>query len=185
MEARIARTLEDQGLSAHAVALVVEAHRLAMGPRLEHLRQDHHPEFLHPGRTVLVLLLDTPYRDPVGLAAAALTESERRELRVGPVSVRAALGDEVADFVESVPVADERLVEALLDAPEEVRLVALAERLDHCRHAKFWSDRAEQARLLDQAERIFAPLAERTDPTLARRFSHWAGAFTRALARRA
>ena len=184
MEARIARTLEDAGADADAVALVVGAHRLAMTRRAVAFADPHHPDFLHPGRTALILLLDTPLRDPVALAAASLVESERPALRVEVEEIRGELGDGVAEFVREVPLEEDRLVEALVVASEEVRLVALAERLDHCRHAKFWKDRAAQERIHRQAETVFGPLAERTDATLARRFAHWSQAFARTLARK-
>jgi (p)ppGpp synthase/HD superfamily hydrolase len=183
MEGRVARTLEDAGVPPEGVALVVGAHRLAMGARLEGLPDPHHPDFLHPGRTVLILALDTELRDPVALAAAALVESERPDLRVEGSATRDALGDPVADLLASVPLQGEGLAEALVTAPHDVRMVALAERLDHCRHAKFWTDRAARARIHRQAETVLGPVAERTDPALARRFAHWAGAFARTLER--
>jgi (p)ppGpp synthase/HD superfamily hydrolase len=183
MEGRVARALEDAGFAPDAVALVVGAHRLAMTPRIDRPLDPHHPDFLHPGRTALILLLDTALRDPAALAAATLVESEYEELRVGDAVIRAALGDAVADRVEAVPIRAEGLVEALVTASEDVRLIALAERLDHCRHAKFWPDRAARARIHEQAEAVFGPVAERTDPALARRFAHWAEAFARAHAR--
>jgi (p)ppGpp synthase/HD superfamily hydrolase len=184
MEDRIARTLEDAAVPPADIALVVSAHRLGMTPRLEGRMDPHHPDFLHPGRTVLILLLDTALRDPAALAAAALLDSERDEMRVAPAVVRAEVGASVATFAASVPMDESSLVEDLVTAPEAVRLVALAERLDHCRHAKFWPDPLRQARIHQQAQTVFGPLAERTDAVLARRFSHWIGAFGRTLARR-
>jgi hypothetical protein len=183
MEGRVARTLEEGGIAPDGVALVVGGHGLAMAPRLEGALDPHHPEFLHPGRTVLILALDTALRDPVALAAAALVESERAELRVSGAAIRDALGHAVADFVASVPLADEGLAEALVTAEPDIRMVALAERLDHCRHAKFWADRAARVRIHRQAEAVLGPVAQRTDPALARRFEHWAGAFARTLER--
>ena len=183
MEARVARTLEDAGLAAADVERVRAAHRLAMAPRRERLGDPHHPDFLHPGRTVLVLVLDTGFRDPVGLAAAALLESEDAELRVPEGRVRAELGDDVAGWLAAVPLPGEGASEALVLAPEGVRLVALAERLDHCRHVRFRSDRRTQERFLEEAVTVYGPVAERTHLALARRFAHWAGAFARTLER--
>ena len=180
MEGRVARTLEDAGLGPADIARVVVAHRLAMEPRRARL-DPHHPDFLHPGRGVLILVLDTPFRDPPSLAAVCLVESERPELRVSSDDIAAALGTDVADVVRAVPLEEDGLAEALVTASEEVRMVALAERLDQCRHAKFWTDRAAQQRILGQAEALFGPLAERTDPALARRFAHWTEAFRRSL----
>ena len=184
MEGRVARTLEEAGAAADAVAMVTRAHRLAMRPRLDRTLDPHHPDFLHPGRTALILLLDTSLRDPIALSAACLVESERVELRVGAAAIRAEWwGGPVADFVAAVPVEDEGLAEALVTASDDVRLVALAERLDQCRHAKFWKDGAARARIHARAESILGPIAERTDAVLARRFAHWAAAFARTLTR--
>ena len=183
MEARIGRTLEEAGLTASDVTLVRAAHRLAMGSRQEHLPNPRHPDFLHPGRTVLILVLDSGFRDAIGLAAAALVDSERAELRADPNRIRHAIGDEVAEWVRSVPLPGDALAEALLGARIPVQVVALAERLDQCRHAKFWSDHAARVRVHEEVETIYGPVAERTDAALARRFAHWSRAFSRTLER--
>jgi (p)ppGpp synthase/HD superfamily hydrolase len=184
MEGRVARTLADMGLAAHEIVRVTGAHRLAMEPRRERLLDPHHPDFLHPGRTVLVLALDAQVRDPLALAAGALVESERADLRVPAERIRAELGAPLADWVGEVPLPGEGVAEALLTAPRLVCLVALAERLDHCRHAKFWSDRAAQERIHAQAVGVYGPVAERADEALARRFAHWSEAFEKTLSRR-
>ena len=44
-------------------------------------------------------------------------------------------------------------------------------------------DDTARTRILEQAETIFGPVAERTDATLTRRFAHWATAFERTLRR--
>ena len=183
MEGRVGRTLEDAGLGADDVARVQAAHRLAMEPRRERLGDPHHPDFLHPGRTVLILAVDAGLRDPLALAAAALVESERADLRVDGGRIRAELGAPVADWVAAVPLPGAGVAEALITAPRTVCLVALAERLDHCRHAKFWEDRAARERILAETASVYGPVAERTDDALARRFAHWAEAFARSLSR--
>ena len=183
MEARVGRTLEEAGLTASDVTLVRAAHSLAMGPRREHLPDPLHPDFLHPGRTVLILVMDSGFRDAIGLAAAALVDSERAELRADPSRIRQEICDEVAEWVRSVPLPGAGLAEALLSARVPVQVVALAERLDQCRHAKFWSDRAARVRVHEEVETIYGPVAERTDPALARRFAHWSWAFSRTLER--
>jgi hypothetical protein len=179
MEGRVGRTLEDIALAADDVALVQAAHRLAMEPRRERLGDPHHPDFLHPGRTVLILAVDAGVRDPIALAAGALLESERADLRVPGGRIAADLGPALADWVASVPLPGVDVAEALVTAPEAVRMVALAERLDHCRHAKFWPERADQDRIHGEAMAVYGPIAERTDEALARRFAHWSEAFGR------
>lgn len=178
MENRLVRTLEDVGLDAASVDGVVAAYRVAMERRLAALA-GHHPDFLHPARTALVLVLDCGYRDAVGLAAAALLESERPELRTAPDEVRTRISPAVAERLAGIPLPGPGVIEALLEASPDARLIALAERLDHCRHAKFWEDRVARRRILEEAEAVYGPIAERTSPELARRFAHWAGAFRR------
>src|SRR5688572_22580342 len=147
MEGRVARTLSEMGIAAEGVTLVQAAHRLAMEPRRERLGDPHHPDFLHPGRTVLILAVDASVRDPLALAAGALVESERSDLRVGSDRIRGELGAPLADQVAAVPLPGSGLAEALVTAERGVCLVALAERLDHCRHAKFWPERANRERI--------------------------------------
>lgn len=178
MEGRLVRTLADVGLDADAAALVASAYRLAMEPR-RIAYGGHHPDFLHPGRTALILVLDCGYRDPVALAAATLVESERPDLRIAGSDVRARLSAAVEARLAAIPLPGPGLVEALLESDPEATLIALAERLDHCRHAKFWTDAAARRRILEEAETVYGPIAERSSPELARRFSHWAGAFRR------
>lgn len=183
MDGRLARTLVDARVAADDSARVIAAHRLAMGMRRRSIPDERHPDFLHPGRVVLILLLDTKLREPTALAAASLLESERPELQVPAQTVRAEIGDATADLLAAIPTGGDAWIEALVTASAEVRLVALAERLDQCRHAKFWTDRTARERILEQAQAVFGPVAQRTDAGLARRFAHWAGAFERSLRR--
>ena len=181
MESRVMRTLDDIGLGASEMELIRAAHRLAMAHRLQLLDDAHDPALLHPGRTVLILTLDVAFRDAAGLAAAALVESEQPELRVTSAVVQKSLGHELAAWVAAVPIAGDGLTETLVTAPHAVRLVALAERLDQCRHAKFWADRDARLRAHEQAQAVYGPVAERTDAALARRFAHWSRAFAERL----
>lgn len=170
MAARVAWTMEGAGPAERR--LVDDALALAMEPRRS--LDDHHPDHLHPGRTVLVLLLDTACRDAVALAAAALVESERAALRVGPSAVLDRMGAAVAERVAAVPpsgAAD--VAEALVTADEPVRLVALAERLDQVRHAHLWDDRERARRAWRGVRDVYGPVAERTHEGLARRFRAW------------
>ncbi len=181
MDARVGRTLTGVGLDPAAVIMVQAAHRLAMDTRRDRLLDAHHPDFLHPGRTVLVLALDCGFRNPIGLAAAALLESEHEGSRTELEVIRCTMGDEVADWVGSIPVPGPELAEALLGTGRDVQVVALAERLDQCRHAKFWTDVSAKRRILEEVEAIYGPVAERTLPALGRRFAHWSWAFGRSL----
>jgi hypothetical protein len=155
-----------------------------MGPRIRALPDDHHPAYLHPGRTALILLRDVGVVPADVLAAAAVHETGDLELRVGPDAVREALGADVADLVDSLPLpGDERLLERLVTLGEGARLAALAERLDQVRHLHLRPDleprwRAEH----EEVGAVWTAVAERTHPRLTDRFRHWHRAFARRLA---
>jgi (p)ppGpp synthase/HD superfamily hydrolase len=185
MAASLARTARSFGVDPEGIALLGRAHALAMEPRMAALDDDHHPLYLHPGRTVLVLLRDASCRDGRVLAAAALTETEDEALCVPEAVVRATVGDAVADLVHAVPAPHaESLAEDLVVADETVRLVALAERLDHLRHGHLRdADPAWRRAVHAQAESVYLPVAERTHPRLAQRYRHWCRTFGRRLER--
>jgi hypothetical protein len=126
---------------------------------------------------------DARVTDAATLAAAAVTESEDAGFRIGPGEVRAHLGDQVADLVVRVPLPrSESLAEDLVSADEHVRLVALAERLDHLRHAHLRdADDAWRRALHAEASGVYLPVAERTHPRLAQRYRHWCRTFARRL----
>jgi (p)ppGpp synthase/HD superfamily hydrolase len=185
MAASLVRTARSVGIPPEGIHRLSRAHALAMQPRLAALEDEHHPLFLHPGRTVLVLLRDVSCVDAALLAAAALVESEDAELRVAAPAIRDAFGCEIAELVAAVPTpGTASLAEALVTADERVRLLALAERLDHLRHAHL-READERWRIAAHAEAvaIYGPVAERTHPRLARRYAHWCGAFAKRLER--
>lgn len=181
MAQRLADTAEHAGLAAADVALIERAFDLAMQPRIERIADDHDPDFLHPARTTLILLEDVGCRDARTLAAGALCETVRLELAVPIARVEAALDPAVRALLDEVPVperAGEELLERLVTAGPDARLIALAERLDHARHlhlrpAAGWP--AFHALTCD----VYLPLASRADPTLERRLRWWCGMFAR------
>ena len=180
MAASIVRTSRSHGVAEQGIDLVSRAHALAMVPRVASLEDDHHPLYLHPGRTVLVLLRDAGVTDAGVLAAAALMESEDAEFRVEAGRVEAEMGRAVLEIVTAVPQADsDTLAEALVGAELSVRLVAVAERLDHLRHAHQREDQAWRDRIHAQAVAVYQPIAERTNERLAGRYRHWRRAFER------
>ncbi len=185
MAASVVRTARSLGVSTESIPVVSSAHALAMEHRAGALGDDRHPAFLHPGRSVLILLRDVGCRDPVMLAAVAVVESEDAELRVPPALVRSVLGDDVAALAEAVPMPGaESLAYDLVTAEERVRLVALAERLDHLRHGHLRdAERAWRAAAHHQAVAVYLPVAHRTHPRLAQRYGHWCRTFARRLAR--
>lgn len=201
MAASIVRTCRSHGVDPAVVDVLSQAHALAMAPRVKRLADEDHPLFLHPGRTVLVLLRDAGVTDGVVLAAAALAESEDEELRVDVGTLTggdgradaeggaSALPPDVVELARAVPPAgSEGLAEALVVADEAVRLIALAERLDHLRHAHLrgseqwpgWGGGADwRARVHGEAVAVYAPVAERTNEGLAGRYRYWCRMFER------
>lgn len=170
------------GLDAEDVELLDRAHALAMAPRIATIEDDHHPAYLHPGRTVLLLLRDVGPLSVDALSAAAVHETEDAELRVSLDAVRAEIGSGVAEIVAALPLpGDERLLERLVTLEGEPRLAALAERLDQLRHAHLRENHAWWRAIYDEAAAVWVPAAERTHPRLANRYRHWQRTFGRRL----
>lgn len=184
MEASVRSAAVAAGLHDRDVELLLAAHRLAMEPRLAALDDDHHPAYLHPGRTVLLLLRDVGPLAADVLAAAALHESEEEELRVSEERIRSTVGDAVADLVAELPLpGDDRLLERLVTLDEGATLVALAERLDQLRHAHLREDQEWWRSIHAEVSAAWCPVAERAHPRLADRYRHWQRTFARRLAK--
>ncbi|MEQ1856563.1 MAG: hypothetical protein ABL963_08835 [Longimicrobiales bacterium] len=181
MAASLERICHALRLPDDTVDLVGRAYAMAMRPRIEAL-DEHDPAYLHPGRTVLVLLQDVGPLAGEVLAAAAVHESEEARFRTSTDAVRQELGDDVAVLVESLPLPDEdALTERLVTLDEPARLVALAERLDHLRHAHLRNDPDWWRALRTEVEGAWAPVAERTHARLADRYRAWLRAMGRRL----
>jgi (p)ppGpp synthase/HD superfamily hydrolase len=184
MAVSVASAAASRGLPPEAVETLRRSLALAMAPRVETLDDDHHPAYLHPGRTVLVLLQDVGDVPLIALCGAALHETEDADLRVSVDAVRTALGDEVADLLAALPQpGSERLVERLVTLDRGSLLVALAERLDQLRHAHLHSNRDWWRVIYEEAGAVWVPVAERTHPRLADRYRHWYRTFGRRLDR--
>lgn len=173
MAERLTKTARDLGIAETGIGRIVAAYETAMRPRERYLDSDHHPDFLHPGRTALILMLDTELRDPVQLAAGALLETWRPELAAATVDdeVRALLAE-----IPSLARDGELLAEALLLADPAVCTIALAERLDQVRHLHL-RPLEEWEALHHETEEIYLPIALRTEPTMARRYRWWCRTF--------
>jgi len=178
MTARVLREARARGITDQGEGPLGRALELAMEIRRLVLTDDHDPGYLHPGRTVLILLQDTPEREPVHLAAAALVDSEQAALRVAADKLHDVVGQEIEAVVAGIPLPPgEDLLERLLEAPPPWARIALAERLDHLRHLHLEADPGRRVRLHREAEEIYAPLAGRVDPVLARRYAWWCRMF--------
>ena len=180
MAGSVERFARAAGLADPDVDLVGRAYALAMEPR--GVLDPHDPAFLHPGRSILVLLQDVGPLAAELLAAAAVPESEEARFRLDESHVRRELGDAVADRVSGLPLpGDEDLVERLITLDEGARLAALAERLDHVRHAHLVEDPARWRALREEVSAAWAPVAERTHARLADRYRAWLRAISRRL----
>jgi hypothetical protein len=199
---RLTKAAADLGAGREGVAYILQAYAGAMRLREGRGLSDEDPDFLHPGRTVLILLEDVAEIDPRVLAVGALTESRRDELRLdserverllapSQVRMRSTLGDlsEGTQWWRALPplgwgdvsseahdrerLRDERRLEDLVTAPPPVQRIALAEALDQIRHAHLWSSLEDRRRAVAIARRVMHPLATRVDDVLARRYDWW------------
>jgi hypothetical protein len=180
MARRLARTAEQAGLSGAQRERLISAYRVAMAPRIEVL-DDHDPGYLHPGRTVLILLLDLRIADSDVLSAGALCETLSPALAGDPAAARAVLSQPAEELLRQVPApatSGDRLLEDLLSAPAAALDIALAERLDHARHLHL-APPPDWLPFHREVEEAYLPAAERANPLLARRYRWWTGTFAR------
>lgn len=179
MARRLEHTAERAGVPPHGRRLITAAFELAMRPRVERLPDGHHPDFLHPARTALILIEDAGIIDATVIAAGALCETLRPELAARDAEIEAAAGVEVLRLVREVPLpaeAGDLLLERLVTADSPVQAIALAERLDHARHLHL-RPRDEWADAHAVTCAVYGPVAARAHPTFARRYRWWCGMF--------
>jgi (p)ppGpp synthase/HD superfamily hydrolase len=181
---RAAAMVERVSLECSAVlapadlACIRAAVTAALRVRDETIASDHDPRYLHPARTVLILLADVACRDADVLAAAAFVESLPGP---APRADAAALTTRARALFTAVPLPDnagDELLEQLVTAEPAVTCIAVAERLDHARHLHLMSD-VPAASFHASIEAVYLPVAQRACPPLARRLERWARAFAR------
>jgi len=178
MAGRVDRTAVAAGVDRPGRDLIGAAMEVARAPRLETIDDDHHPDYLHPGRTVVVLLDDVGLADPLALAAACVLDTRRADLEPPDREVTENVGAAVTAFRSAVPrPGSVRLLEDLLASEPEVVVVALAERLDQVRHAHLWGDLSEAPALYEEASEVYLKMAERTHTRLAARYAAWCRTF--------
>lgn len=170
-----------RGFGRPDLAAVERVLDLSMAPRLEQLDDDHHPAYLHPGRTALVLLRDVGDVDPAVVIVGVLHESSDSSLRVPSERIAELVGRSGAAAVASIPLpGDPRLIERLVGLGPGVALAALAERLDQLRHLHLREDLMDGwADTHAEVASAWLPLAARTHPLLTRRYEHWTRTFAK------
>jgi (p)ppGpp synthase/HD superfamily hydrolase len=184
MGLRVTRTAAETGLSPDACGWIGRLHDTAMTVRNEALFDDHDSRYLHPGRSALILLQDVGETDAAVLGAAIIVDSQFPELMPDEASLRDLSAVE-AHWVEAVlelraeipPSGDEMLAERLVTASGRAQRAALAERLDHLRHAHIDLDLAQRRRVHEEAEAVYLGIAQRTHAELERRYRWWCRMF--------
>jgi hypothetical protein len=176
MVERVRATVEHV-IDAQAAAAVANAVRRAVG--LRHALDPEGPVYLHPARTVLILVADCMLYDVDALVAGALLETHHVELAADPAH---ATTPRAAALLAAVPrpaeLDEDELRERLISAEPVVRLVALAERLDHARHLRQYPE-AEWLPMYRGVRAVYLPVAEWADRLLGARYRRWASAFGR------
>ena len=179
MSDRVERTALAAGVDRSGRDLIGAAIRTAMVPRLAAIDDDHDIDYLHPGRTVIILLDDVGLADPVALAAASLLDTRLDDLEAPDREISEHVSPAVAAFRNAVPRSSSgTLLEDLLASEPDVVLVALAERLDQVRHAHLWGNLSEARAAHQEASGVYLKMAERTHARLAARYTSWCRAFT-------
>ncbi|MEM7416089.1 MAG: hypothetical protein AAF389_11370 [Gemmatimonadota bacterium] len=181
MHASVGAEAKRVGLLADAVDAVKRVHALAMEPRVETLTDDHHPAYLHPGRSALILLQDVGRLDASVLALAMLHESGDRSLRPADHRIKEEMGEATVALLASLPKpGEEDLVERLIGLSQGLALAVLAERLDHLRHLHLREDLVDTwANTHAEVSAAWLPFAGRVHKQLTLRYAHWARTFAR------
>ncbi|MBR9989028.1 MAG: hypothetical protein KFH98_04685 [Gemmatimonadetes bacterium] len=145
--------------------------------RDDRVEDDHDPRYLHPARTIRILIADGNCRSLDALAAAAFVDT------VDPALVPPAPVTKLRTIANSVPRpahVGEELLERLVTADVDTGLIAVAERLDHARHLHLRSD-MDWRSFHVEVRSAYIPAARRFSALIARRLERWADAFERRL----
>jgi len=179
---RVLRLAQSLGIPDEGLPLLGTAHDLAMEARHEIVPDDHDPRFLHPGRSALVAMEDGGVRDGRALAAVMTVDSWNPDLAPGRAAVADRLGPEVADLSTALPVIGDReparVLEELLELDLDTALLALAEQLDHLRHAHLGTAGPIRQRYHRMGCEAYRLAAERTgSEVFVRRYAYWCRTF--------
>ncbi len=182
MQQRLEGVLTLAGLAPKEASLAMESFRMAMDLRGAFVVEEDDHRFLHPARSLLVLLQDGGERRPDLLAAAPLVESLEPDLlgevaAVAPEPIEAVLAGLPAlpgGLGETAgPDAEARWLEELVLAEPGIQKLILSEALDQLRHLHLRPDGPFRNRILRRAEGILVPLAHRVGGALDRRMGWW------------
>lgn len=149
----------------------------ALAVRDAAIDDDHDPRYLHPARTIRIMIADGECRSASALAAAAFVDTVDPELAPSPPA------EPLRRIAEAVPRPDrdgDELLERLVAAEFDAGLVAVAERLDQARHLHMRSD-LDWPAFHAQVRSVYAPAARRFSALIARRTDRWCDAFERRL----
>lgn len=155
------------------------------------VEDDHDSRYLHPARTIRIMIADGECRSVDALAAAAFVDTVDRELVPPPPDRLHAITAAVPAPFAGEPDAgepdaeepdphDDQLLERLVTADIHVGLIAVAERLDHARHIHLRND-IDRPSFHAEVRSVYAPAARRIAAPIARRLDRWADAFERRL----
>jgi hypothetical protein len=182
MQRRLERVVASAGLAPEDAELVMASFRAAMHMRGAWVVEEADHRFLHPARSLLVLLQDGVERRPDLLAAAPLVESVEPHL-VGEVVMGAP--EPIRTVLSGLPRlpgglggragsdAEARWVEDLVLAEPGMQGLVLSEVLDQLRHLHLRPDGPFRNRILKRVEVVLVPLADRVGGSLGRRMGWW------------
>ena len=182
MERRLERALASADVAPETAALALASFRMAIQLRGAFVVEEADHRFLHPARSLLILLEDGGGRSADLLAAAPLVESLEPHL-VGGVAVDApeSTGAVLAELPAlpgglggtAGPDVEARWLEGLVLAEPGMQKLILSEALDQLRHLHLRPDGPFRNRILRRAEEILVPLASRVGGVLDRRMGWW------------
>ena len=171
-------TIEARAVLPEPAAAIV---RGALAESLElrdaRVADDHDPRYLHPARTIRILIADGECRSIDALAAAAFVDTIDHALAPAPPTPSLA---RIVDAIPRPVLHGEELLERLVSTDTHTGLVAVAERLDHARHLHMRAD-LDWPSFHSEVRSVYAPAARRYSALIARRFDRWADAFERRL----
>jgi hypothetical protein len=164
-------------LTGSGANIVRDALADALALRDAAVEDDHDSRYLHPARTIRILIADGECRSANALAAAAFVDT------VDPALTPEAPAPALRFLADAVPRPGrhgDELLERIVTADIDVGLIAVAERLDHARHLHLRND-LDWPSFHAQVRSVYVPAARRFSALISRRLERWADAFERRL----